>query len=260
MSIARPSTLERRITAMLNRRLDRHQLSGRSRLVATAALLMLVALPAATFRLSAQGSPLPLSGTVYDTTGAVLPQAAVTIEDAQSARRTVTSDSTGRFEFDAVPPGRYVLETNLLGFQPLRYQIELRQARDWERTLTMQVGTLEENIRVTAQRPPSAVTPSGSGRRLEVGGNIKVPHKLVDVKPIYPESMRETGQEGLVTLQAIIGVDGSVASASVLTTQVHPDFANAAIDAVRQWRFSPTLLNGVPIEVSMKVTVVFSLN
>jgi TonB family protein len=72
--------------------------------------------------------------------------------------------------------------------------------------------------------------------------------------------MRETGQEGLITLQAVIGVDGSVTSASVLTTQVHPDFANAAIDAVRQWRFSPTLLNGVAIEVSMKVTVVFSLN
>jgi TonB family protein len=260
MSIARPSTLERRITAMLNRRLDRKYLSRRSRIAALAALLMLVAVPAATFRLSAQGTPLPLSGTVYDTTGAVLPQVAVTIEDPQSGRRTVTSDSAGRFEFDAVAPGRYLLEANLLGFQSLRYQIELRQPRNWERTLTMQVGTLEENITVTAQRPPSAVSPSGSGRRLEVGGNIRVPRKLVDVKPIYPESMRETGQEALVTLQAVIGVDGSVTSVSVLTTQVHPDFGNAAMDAVRQWRFSPTLLNGVAIDVSMKVTVVFSLN
>jgi TonB family protein len=260
MSIARPSTLERRITAMLNRRLDRNHLSRGSRIGALAALLMLVAVPAATLRLSAQAAPMPLAGTVYDTTGAVLPQVVLILEDAQASRQQVTSDSAGRFEFAGVAPGRYVLEASLMGFQSLRYQFDLAQARDWERTITMQVGTLQENITVTAARPASAAPPSGPGRPIGVGGNIRVPRKLVDVKPVYPESMRETGQEGLVTLEAVIGTDGTVVSVSVISAQVHPDFANAAMDAVRQWRFSPTLLNGVPIEVSMKVSVVFSLN
>jgi TonB family protein len=258
MSIARPSTLERRITAMLNGRLDRNRLSRASRIAALAALLMLVAIPAATLRLSAQDAPRPLAGTVYDTTGAVLPQVVLTLEDAQTNRQQVMSDRTGRFEFPAVAPGRYALETSLLGFKPLRYQFDLAQSRDWERTITMQVDTLQEKITITAARPTSAAA-AGPGRPLGVGGNIRIPRKLIDVKPVYPESMRETGQEGLVTLEAVIGTDGNVASVSVISAQVHPDFANAATDAVRQWRFSPTLLNGVAIEVSMRVSVVFSL-
>ncbi len=48
-------------------------------------------------------------------------------------------------------------------------------------------------------------------------------------------------------------------SVRVLTSQVHPDLAVAAIDAVRQWRFEPTLLNGKPVEVAMKVTIDFRL-
>ena len=60
-------------------------------------------------------------------------------------------------------------------------------------------------------------------------------------------------------LEAIIATDGHVASVRVATADVHPDFAVAAIDAVRQWRYSPTLLNGRPVEVMMAVTVEFSL-
>jgi len=46
----------------------------------------------------------------------------------------------------------------------------------------------------------------------------------------------------------------------VLTAQVHPDFAIAAVDAVRQWRFTPTLLNGSPVDVVMTVSVAFKLS
>ena len=71
--------------------------------------------------------------------------------------------------------------------------------------------------------------------------------------------MREAGREGVVPIEAIIGVDGAVTSVRVLSAQVHPDFAIAAVDAVRQWRFTPTLLNGVPVEVVMRVSITFSL-
>jgi protein TonB len=65
--------------------------------------------------------------------------------------------------------------------------------------------------------------------------------------------------EGSVPIEALIGVDGSVASVRVLSAQVHPALARAAEDAVRQWVFSPTLLNGVPVQVEMTVSVQFSL-
>jgi protein TonB len=95
---------------------------------------------------------------------------------------------------------------------------------------------------------------------IRVGGNIRVPLKLHDVRPAYPESMRAEGREADVQLEATIAGDGSVSAAHVVSAQIHPDFAIAAIDAVRQWRYSPTLLNGKPIEVVMTVAVRFSLS
>ena len=71
--------------------------------------------------------------------------------------------------------------------------------------------------------------------------------------------MRAAGREGVVPIEAIIGMDGTVTSVRVLTAQVHPDFAIAAVDAVRQWRFTPTLLNGSPVDVVMTVSVSFKL-
>ncbi len=71
--------------------------------------------------------------------------------------------------------------------------------------------------------------------------------------------MREAGREGRVPLEAIIGRDGTVLSVRVATAQVHPDFAQAAIDAVQQWLFTPTMLNGKPVEVVMTVTIEFEL-
>jgi protein TonB len=71
--------------------------------------------------------------------------------------------------------------------------------------------------------------------------------------------MRDAGLEGVVPMEALIGLDGAVSSVRVLGAQVHPAFARAAEIAVRQWVFSPTLLNGVPVEVQMAVSVRFTL-
>jgi protein TonB len=71
--------------------------------------------------------------------------------------------------------------------------------------------------------------------------------------------MAEAGLSGVVPLEAVIGHDGSVSVVRVLSAQVHPDLALAAADAVRQWQFRPTLLNGRPVEVIMSVSVTFDL-
>lgn len=71
--------------------------------------------------------------------------------------------------------------------------------------------------------------------------------------------MLAAGLSGVVPVEAVIAQDGTVSSVRVLRAQVHPDFAIAAADAVRQWRFTPTLLNKVPVEVSMTVTIRFDL-
>ena len=258
MPMAHPSMLERRITAMLNTQLNRQALSRRG-LATIAAMLLAVALPAATLR--AVQAPDTLSGSVYDVTGGVMPGVALTLEDAHEFKWSATSSSSGQFQFPRIPAGRYTLSAELPGFKALRHEFELKNARDWDRAITLQVGTLRESISVMASRipPPPPPTRALAPQPIRVGGNIRVPSKLHDVKPVYPVAMRAAGREGVVPLEAIIGVDGKVTSVRVTTAQVHPDFAIAAVDAVRQWVFSPTLLNGKPVEVVMTVTIDFKL-
>jgi protein TonB len=83
-----------------------------------------------------------------------------------------------------------------------------------------------------------------------VGGNLRVPRKVKDVAPGYP------GVNGSVQLVATIGTDGSVTDVQVVKAD-RPELGPAAIDAVRQWEFTSTLLNCVPIEVQMNVSVSF---
>jgi TonB family protein len=86
-----------------------------------------------------------------------------------------------------------------------------------------------------------------------VGGNIRPPHKVKDVRPGYP------GVSGSIELAATIGTDGSVTDVQVVKAD-RPELAPSAIDAVRQWEFDSTLLNCVPIEVQMNVSISFRQN
>ena len=243
---------------MLNTHLNRQAVSRRG-LATIAALLVAVAVPAATLR--AVQAPDALSGSIYDATGAVLPGVALTLEDTNEFKWSATSNASGQFQFPRIPAGRYTLAAELPGFKALRHEFELKNGRDWDRAITLQVGALTETISVMASRmpPPPPPTRAQAPTPVRVGGNIRVPRKLEDVRPIYPVAMRAAGREGVVPIEAIIGVDGKVISVRVTTAQVHPDFAIAAVDAVRQWLFSPTLLNGKPVEVVMTVTVDFKL-
>jgi protein TonB len=89
------------------------------------------------------------------------------------------------------------------------------------------------------------------------GGNIREPRKILHVAPIYPEIARHAGVQGAVILEAILDATGRVESVRVLSSQ--PLLEDAAVRAVRQWRYTPTELNGVPVPVLMTITVRFSL-
>jgi TonB family protein len=257
---------------MLNPGLNRRPLSVAAGTAFAAVLIVMTCVVA-----SARPGQVPgaLSGTVYDPSGGVIPgvtlmlssggQSTVstaggvrTVAESQQAVQA-TTDSAGHFSFPGIAPGRYVLSATLPGFRTLHDEFDLKAAADWDRPVTLPVGTLQETISVKATRTFAAAAASAGGP-IRVGGNIRVPRKLADVRPIYPESMRAEGREADVQLEATIAGDGSVASVHVVSAQIHPDFAIAAIDAVRQWRFSPTLLNGKPIDVVMTVTVHFSLS
>jgi protein TonB len=93
---------------------------------------------------------------------------------------------------------------------------------------------------------------------VRVGGNIPAPRKITDVKAIYPEEARAAGTQGIVIVEVLIAPDGRVHDARPLRSM--PGLDAAAIEAVKQWEYTPTLLNGQPVPVIMSVTVNFSLN
>jgi TonB family protein len=91
---------------------------------------------------------------------------------------------------------------------------------------------------------------------LRIGGQIKAPVKIKDVKPVYPAIAQSARVAGVVTIEATIGPDGKVIDAKVVRSV--PLLDQAALDAVRQWEYRPTLLNGVPVPVLVTVTINFT--
>ncbi|HEY2908293.1 MAG TPA: TonB family protein [Vicinamibacterales bacterium] len=113
------------------------------------------------------------------------------------------------------------------------------------------VGSLPVGTGVEPPTPPPPVAPV----RLSTG--MQAPRKIVDVTPTYPAMARTARVEGVVILEAVIDAEGRVESVRVLRSI--PLLDQAAMDAVRQWKFTPTRLNGTPVPIVMTVTVNFKL-
>jgi TonB family protein len=278
-AMARPSHLERRVCAMLNTELNRRPISWRARL-ATVGVLVGLTLGVAGVR--GQSAYYKLSGTVMDSTGGVLPDTTLVLVNGTSgAKYEVRSDASGRFEFVGLPQARYTLQARLPGFATRTWS-DLYVSTDIEQILQLHVGSLEETITVARDGAPTRQLDAAALQRREdarrravervqralarcatdgsagsVGGNILVPTKVADVRPIYPEQAKALGVSGTVTMDAVIGTNGLVRDVKNISGP-HPALEIAAADAVRQWEFTPTLLNCEAVEVNMRVTVNFA--
>lgn len=267
---------------MLNATINRSPLTRSARLV-TALAALLVAVPLA----AAQSSFFTFSGSVLDSTNRVVPDTALVLTNTGSqAKYEVRSDRTGHFQFVGLPSGEYALEVKVPGFATLKDTVTIA-GRNVDRTLMLQLGLLEETITVSYSvgEKPVAVSPEVQEERRQrgqearqraqerlqraldkcsgtsagpIGGNILQPTKVTDVRPAYPEQLRSAKIGGIVTMEAVIGPDGNVRDVRVLSS-ADPDLESAAVEAVRQWQYSPTLLNCTPTEVRMKVTSNFTI-
>jgi len=112
----------------------------------------------------------------------------------------------------------------------------------------------------TAGPPENTIPVSGpsfptSPNAVRVGGNIRYPARLINVEPAYPDAARQAGVQGILILEALINENGKVQDARIMRSI--PMLDEAALAAVRQWEFAPTIVNGVPVKVIMTVTVSF---
>jgi protein TonB len=116
-------------------------------------------------------------------------------------------------------------------------------------------GVLGGIIGSTGGAPPPP-PPKAAAQRIRVGGNVQEAKIISKPLPIYPEIAKTAHIQGTVLLHAIIGKDGRVAQ--LLFISGPPLLMRSAMDAVREWRYQPTLLNGDPVEVDTTISVVFT--
>ena len=115
----------------------------------------------------------------------------------------------------------------------------------------------KEKADAAAAKEKAAAAARAKARMAAVrpGGRIMPPKKIKDVPPVYPALAQKANISGAVTIEATIGTDGKVVDAKVVHSIAMLD--QAALDAVRQWEYLPTMLNGVPVPVLVTVTVNF---
>jgi TonB family protein len=268
-AMARASSFERRVSAMLDTRMNRRSV-GLSTRVALGAVLVVFAIAIGGFGAGAQTFST-FTGSVVDPTSREIPAVTIALTNVQSrAKYQIRSDETGRFEFVGLPAGDYLVEAEFPGFTRFKTDLTIGSA-NVERNLRLALGSLSETVSVRGSRQPANAAPAASTASRPVprqpaatcqppatGGNIQPPRKLRNVAPVYPSQLGPDGVTGTVILEAIIAADGTVRDVNV-AGPAHPDFASAALDAVRQWEFTETLLNCTPVEVAMRVTVHFDV-
>jgi len=106
--------------------------------------------------------------------------------------------------------------------------------------------------------PAASPKPAAPTAPTQVSAGVQAGKLLFGPKPPYPSLAKASRTQGTVKLQAIIAADGAVRDVRLLAGS--PLLARAAVDAVRQWRYQPTLLNGVAVEVLTEIDVIFNLN
>lgn len=136
---------------------------------------------------------------------------------------------------------------------------------DGMRAVTASVSAFDEHLRTSLDVSADTgvlsirLEPAGNSveRKIRVGGNVQQAKLRVKVQPVYPADAKAQGIEGLVVLRATIGKSGDVENLVLVSGD--PALAGAAMEAVRQWKYENTLLNGDPVEVVTDINVNFTL-
>lgn len=106
--------------------------------------------------------------------------------------------------------------------------------------------------------PPVKVEKPATPQRIRVGGQVQQANLIRQIKPVYPPLAKQARISGVVKLNAVIAKDGTIQQLNVISG--HPLLVPAAVEAVKQWQYKPTLLNGEPVEVATQIDVNFTLS
>lgn len=260
--MAERSDLEARVRALLDRRRPRRPLTRRAALAVSAAAVA-VLLPLAALTTYAQATRGGLAGVVQDPSGARVPGAAVIARSlGGSNQETTRANAAGEYRFNAIPPGRYELSVQSRGFANTKVPAVVTAAAVTRADLNLVIGSVMEDVTVTAPgvAAPGVPHSTANPQRIRVGGNVQPARLIQQARPAYPPDARQEGVTGIVLIRAVIPKTGDLLNPAVINTDIDPRLAKAALDAVSQWKYEPSLLNGEPVEIVTTIHLAFELN
>jgi TonB family protein len=212
--------------------------------------------------------------TITDQFGRLVPNAVVTFSsDVPQLGAEGRTGSEGQFAASRLTPGTYQVSVSKPGFKRVHPRpISVDGGKKMETWFKLELGSLQETVWVSAAAGGVASTspavpvarqvggPPASDPCAETqeGGCVMPPRKLADAKPIYPASSAAAGVSGTVVIHARLLADGSVGDLKPEPGS-DADFADAAMQAIRLWTFSPVRLDGVAVPVDLTVTVQFEI-
>ena len=203
---------------------------------------------------SAGLSAATVNGVVHDSNGGGIADAKVTLTnpDATTKEESVTAPD-GRFQFSGGGPGQYILRIEKPGFVSIFREFDLKADSNMEREFTM-----------PAEGSPAvadtlATGGEGQPKNIRVGGQVAESNLIRKVQPTYPMAAKAERTQGTVELEVAISQDGVPTEIQVVRSP-SDDLSASALEAVRQWRYRPTLLNGNPVSILTSVIVHYTLS
>ncbi len=194
-------------------------------------------------------SAATITGSVYDQNGKPIGNAHVSVVNPDtSIRQETTTTPDGRFEFNSLGAGSYILRVDKSQFAALYREFNVQEDTDVQRGLVLEPGkTAEGDTDIQAPQEP-----------VRVAGRIAENNLVRKVAPVYPVPAKQAHVQGTVRLNVTISKQGVPQDLRVVSSP-SDDLTQSALEAVRQWRYRPTLLNGQPVDITTEVIVNYTL-
>lgn len=187
-----------------------------------------------------------VGGYIHDVSGTPVADAKVSIFNPDnSAKQETVSGADGKFTFAGIGGGQVILRIEKSGFLSILGEFDLTGNSDRNRDYTLSMDSI--------------VAPSDEqAKYIRIGGQVAQSNLITKVQPIYPLAAKKAAVQGTVEIEANISKDGVPTELRVISSP-SDDLSESSLEAVRQWRYRPVLLNGNPIEVKTFVVVNYTL-
>lgn len=203
---------------------------------------------------SAGLSAATISGSIFDPGGAAIPDAKVLLTNPDTgAKQEAVSGPDGKFALEYAPAGDYVFTVEKAGYNSIFRAFDLKEDSAIDRGFTLAAGEIPRDTNGIPTVADAGV------KRVRVGGEVAQSNLIRKVQPLYPVPAKTARIQGTVEIEADISKEGIPIELRVVSSP-SDDLSQASLEAVRQWRYRATLLNGNPVEIVTTVIVNFTLS